>query len=200
MNLAASCAEAARISAQLRQRLHRRAARVLPEVVLTSGILLPDGDNSTPLRWLMPVRRPRRGWIGFHLAASTVSTLRNAPDALLERACQARAGLARDALPIRYRGWRGARLSELLLDDAAMQAALPVRSFDEAVYFSLSADRRALLALLPMTAVAVYRWRDDSSGEQADAGHQPQRQRRQQRSNPHCSQHVAGIMQAQDDS
>ncbi len=138
--------------------LHRRAARVLPEVVQTSGILLePEGPNELAAL-LFPLRRPAAGMLWFRLSRATMTALESEPTALLQHACRARQGLGRRMPPFEYRRWRQADIPAGWVD--ALAGRLKSRAGRLRVYFTTRLDGRAWLAILPELRLALYLWRD----------------------------------------
>ena len=91
------------------QTLHRRAARVLPEVVQTSGLLADTMERSQLAAMLFPLRHQSSGAIRFRLSMATVEAMRRQPMAYLQQSTCARAALGRQQKPFLYRCWRRAR-------------------------------------------------------------------------------------------
>lgn len=124
--------------------IHRRASRVLPEVLATSGVLLEDESPGGLAALLFPLRRRSSGAVAFHLSAQTLDALQEDPMRMLHDALQAREGLLRHAPPFTYRPWR----------------TVPMPGTGEAAYFTASDNGRASIAVIPSERIAVYLWRD----------------------------------------
>jgi len=124
--------------------VHRRACRVLPEVLSTSGVLLEDESPNGIAALLFPLRRESSGAVAFHLSNDTVAALRADPRNFLKTALEAREGLSRHGSRFAYRPWRSVRL----------------RQPGEAAYFTSRNDGRASLVVIPSERLAVYLWRD----------------------------------------
>ena len=124
--------------------VHKRACRVLPEVLATSGVLLEDESPDGLAALLFPLRRRSSGAVMFHLSAATVDALRADPWNFLEAALEAREGLSRHGSRSAYRPWRSVRMPEP----------------GEAAYFTSTNDGKASLVVIPSERLAVYLWRD----------------------------------------
>lgn len=145
------------------QTLHRRAARVLPEVIKTSGVLLEDAGQNELAAMLFPLRRKSTGAVLFRISAETIHAMRDQPLAYLKEAMRAREGLGRRCAPFAYKKWRSARIPaqwipEILLNrteeapdsgDGSLQA-----------FFTVKTDGKALLVLLPGARLLAYVWCD----------------------------------------
>lgn len=122
--------------------LHRRASRILPEVVQTSGVLVEDASERGLAALLLPLRRKPSGVVAFTLSEATLRDLRGDALGFLHAATRARAVPGRFAEPFDYRPWRA-----LELDGAT-------------AYFTSQRDGRAWIVLLPAERLAIYGWRD----------------------------------------
>ncbi len=122
--------------------VHRRASRVLPEVVRTSGVRIEDPSEHGLAALLLPLRRKPSGVVAFTLSEATMRDLHDDALGFLHAATRARAGLGRFAEPFDYRPWR-----ELELDCGM-------------AYFTSQRDDRAWIVLLPAERLAIYGWRD----------------------------------------
>ena len=125
------------------QQVHKRACRVLPEVLATSGVLLSDESPQSLSALLFPLRRRSSGALAFRLCAATANALAVDPLRFLSEALEARQGLGRHSPPLEYKPWRVARIP-----DAGD------------VYFTCSDDGRASILIVPTERLAVYLWRD----------------------------------------
>ena len=126
------------------QAVHKRACRVLPEVLTTSGVVLEDESPSGLAALLFPLRRRSSGSVAFHLSNDAVAALQADPSGFLNAALEAREGLSRRGSRSAYRPWRSVRMP-----DAA-----------EAAYFTSRVDGRASLVVIASERLAVYLWRD----------------------------------------
>ncbi len=124
--------------------VHKRASRVLPEALATSGVLLEDESPSGLAALLFPLRRKSSGAVAFHLSAETVDALRTDPWNFLEAALEAREKLSRHGARSAYRPWRSARMPDP----------------GEAAYFTSKNDGMASIVVIPSELIAVYLWRD----------------------------------------
>ncbi len=122
--------------------VHRRASRVLPEVVRTSGVRIGDPSERGLAALLLPLRRKPSGVVAFTLSEATMRDLQGDALGFLRSATRARAALGRFAEPFDYRPWRALELE-------CGQA-----------YFTAQRDDRAWIVLLPAERLAVYGWRD----------------------------------------
>ncbi len=122
--------------------VHRRASRVLPEVVRTSGVLVEDASECGLAALLLPLRRKPSGVVAFLLSEATMRDLQGDALAFLRSATRARAALGRFAKPFDYRPWRALGLE------------------CGAAYFTSRRDGRAWIVLLPAECLAIYGWRD----------------------------------------
>ena len=124
--------------------VHKRASRVLPGVLATSGVLLEDASPSGLAALLFPLRRKSSGAVAFHLSIGTADALRADPWNFLEAALEARGKLTRHGSRSAYRPWRSVRMPDPC----------------EAAYFTSRNDGRASLVVIPSERLAVYLWRD----------------------------------------
>ncbi len=137
--------------------VHRRAARVLPEVVQTSGVI---GDAIQPdqlAALLFPLRRKSSGAIRFRLSNATADALGSQPMQCLRQATQARAALGRRREPFRYRPWRMVRVPACWLE---LAGAGHVAHASVEAYFTTKTDGKALVVVIPSALLAVYFWKD----------------------------------------
>ncbi len=124
--------------------VHRRACRVLPEVLATSGVLLGDASQSGLAALRFPLRRKSSGSLAFQLSTQTLDALHLEPMRVLHEALQARQGLGRLATPLRYQPWRTVRIAG---------TASPV-------YCTISECGNASLVVIPSQGLAIYLWND----------------------------------------
>jgi hypothetical protein len=124
--------------------VHKRACRVLPEVLTTSGVLLEDESPRGLAALLFPLRRKSSGAVAFHLSAGTVDALRADPWNFLETALEAREKLSRHGSRSIYRPWRSVRMADP----------------GDAAYFTSRNDGMASIVVVPSERIAVYLWRD----------------------------------------
>lgn len=124
--------------------IHKRASRVLPEVLSTSGVLLEDESPRGLAALLFPLRRKSRGAVAFRLSIETVNALQADPWNFLEAALEAREKLSRHGSRSAYRPWRSVRMPNA----------------GEAAYFTSRDDGRASIVVIPSERLAVYLWRD----------------------------------------
>ena len=124
--------------------VHKRACRVLPEVLATSGVLLEDESPGGLAALLFPLRRKSNGAVTFHLSAETVDALRADPWNFLEAAIEAREKLSRHGARSAYRSWRSVRMPDP----------------GEAAYFTSRNDGKASIVVIPSERIAVSLWRD----------------------------------------
>ena len=122
--------------------VHRRASRVLPEVVRTSGVLVGDISECGLAALLLPLRRKSSGVVAFNLSKATLCELQADPLGFLQSATRARAALGRFAAPFDYRPWRALELE------------------GDRAYFTSQKDGRAWIVLLPAERQVIYGWRD----------------------------------------
>ena len=122
--------------------VHRRARRVLPEILATSGVALEDASEAGLAALLFPLRRPSSGTVAFRLCEASARELQADPDAFLRKALVAREPPGRFAAPTRYRPWR--RIS----------------ADSGSVYFTSRHDGRGLIVVVPAERMVVYLWRD----------------------------------------
>ncbi|MEP6907364.1 MAG: hypothetical protein ABI858_05195 [Pseudoxanthomonas sp.] len=141
------------------QTLHRRASRVLPEVVKTSGLFEHPMEQNQLAALLFPLRRKSSGSIRFRLSAGTVEAMKIRPMAYLQQATQARAALGRQQHPFVYRAWRMACLPRHWVESvAASPDSLQTSSVD--AYFTTKTDDKALVVIVPDKSIALYFWKD----------------------------------------
>ena len=124
--------------------VHKRARRVLPEVLATSGVLLEDESPRGLASLLFPLRRKTSGTVAFRLSIDTVAALQADPWNFLAAALEAREKLSRHGSRSAYRPWRSVRMPDP----------------GEAAYFTSRVDGRGSIVVIPSERVAVYLWRD----------------------------------------
>lgn len=124
--------------------IHKRACRVLPEVLVTSGLLLEDESPCGLAALLFPLRRRSSGAVAFHLSIETEQALRSDPWNLLKAALEAREKLSRHGSRSVYRRWRSVRMPDQ----------------DETAYFTSRSDGMASIVVIPSERIAVYLWSD----------------------------------------
>ncbi len=117
--------------------LHRRASRVLPAALQTSGLLLREATSARIARLLLPLGHVRRGSLRFVLAGATVERVARSPIACLQQARQ-----PRDPARPGYGPWQ------------AYGQGPGLR------YVSQRLDGHAALCLLPARRLLVYAWDD----------------------------------------
>ena len=126
--------------------VHKRACRVLPEVLATSGVLLEDESPCGLAALLFPLRRKSSGAVAFRLSAGAIDALKRDPMRMLRDALQAREGMGRHASPFTYRPWRTVRVPDS----------------GDAVYFTASDNGMASIVVIPAERLVVYLWNDDA--------------------------------------
>lgn len=124
------------------QIVHRRARRVLPEVIQTSGIALADDTQAGLAALLFPFRRPSSGMVAFRLCESSARELQANPATFLHDALVARESLGRFGSPAQYKRWRC--------------VAAPVGD----AWFTTRVDGRGVIVVIPDEARVIYLWRD----------------------------------------
>ncbi|MFT3762176.1 MAG: hypothetical protein QM761_06105 [Pseudoxanthomonas sp.] len=122
--------------------VHRRARRVLPEVLATSGVVLEEKSEAGLAALLFPLRRPSSGAVAFRLCEASARRLQADPMAFLRDARVAREASGRFGEPTRYREWR--------------RATLP----HGPAYFTARYDGRGMIVVVPAERMVVYLWRD----------------------------------------
>jgi hypothetical protein len=140
------------------QTLHRRAVRVLPEVIKTSGVLLETPEHSKLAAMLFPFRRRSNGAVLFRLSEEMLAAMSNDPLACLSEATRARGGIGLRGEPFVYRRWRIARIpgnwfAKASCGDENCERAL-------LAYFTTRIDGKASLVVIPDEKTAAYVWRD----------------------------------------
>ena len=139
--------------------LHKRATRVLPEVIQTSGVLLPDNGQSGMAALLFPLRRKSHGSLVFRLSAQSLARLSTDPEGYLIQATHARQGMGRHAKPFAYLPWRKAVLPPEWMERGKRNSR-KVNFSPVEVYFTTKTDGKALLVLIPVERLLVYVWSD----------------------------------------
>lgn len=145
------------------QTLHRRAARVLPEAIKTSGVLLETAEQSELAAMLFPLRRRSSGAVLFRISAAMAEAMENEPLVYLKGATQAREGLGRWGAPFVYKEWRRAWIPAYWISAIARNSAEESpHSTDGSVQacFTTKTDGKALLVVIPDKRIAAYVWRD----------------------------------------
>jgi hypothetical protein len=141
------------------QTLHRRAVRVLPEVIKTSGVLLETAEQSELAAMLFPFRRRSSGAVLFRLSEEMLAAMGDDPLAFLGAATRARDGIGPRKQPFVYSQWRAARLPGNWTSMGASRAdalhAKPLRA-----YFANRMDGKASLVVIPDERIVSYVWRD----------------------------------------
>ena len=141
------------------QTLHRRAARVLPEVIKTSGVLLEDAGQNELAAMLFPLRRKSTGAVLFRISSETIQAMGDQPLAYLKQAMRAREGIGRRRQPFAYRKWRMARIPAYWITASYSCPNSPAwKQLD--VYFTTKTDGKALLLAVPEENLVAYLWRD----------------------------------------
>jgi hypothetical protein len=136
--------------------LHRRACKVLPEVLQTSGVVQESEEPSALAALLFPLRRKSSGSLRFRLSAAVIEAMAAQPLAYLDQALRARQGLGRRQAPFLYRRWRKASIPDMNIADARKSA----RPESGVVYFTSKSDGKALLLVVPDLRMALYIWND----------------------------------------
>jgi len=132
--------------------LHRRAARLLPEVIKTSGIVLDDEGQRQLASMLFSMRRRSSGTVAFRISGQTIAAMGDDPLSYLRKARWARAGRDGCGNPVGYRPWHYAVLPvREALGDAP--ASMPV-------FFSSKDDGKGWVIVVPAERLAIYAWCD----------------------------------------
>ena len=145
------------------QTLHRRAVRVLPEVIKTSGVLLEDAGQNELAAMLFPLRRRSNGAVLFRISAEMAEAMGSDPLVYLKEATRAREGLGRGRAPFVYREWRSAWLPAHWISTLSRKHAEASPHFADGpvqAFFTTKTDGKALLVVIPDRRVAAYAWRD----------------------------------------
>ena len=149
------------------QTLHRRAARVLPEVIKTSGVLLEDAGQNELAAMLFPLRRKSSGAVLFRISAETIRAMGDQPLSYLKEAMRAREGLGRRCAPFAYKKWRSARIPARWMSTISLDRVEEAPDSGDGslqVFFTVKTDGRALLVLLPGARLLAYVWCDQMHG------------------------------------
>jgi hypothetical protein len=145
--------------------LHRRASKVLPEVIQTSGVVQAAHDPHALAALLFPLRRKSSGSLRFQLSSATLKAMATDPLTYLEQATQARQGLGRRQAPFTYRHWRKALIPGMAISHTGNERKCTGSCV---VYFTSKSDGKALLLVIPDLRLAVYLWNDhDAAGHDA---------------------------------
>ena len=145
------------------QILHRRAARVLPEAIKTSGVLLETVEHSELSAMLFPLRRRSSGAVLFRISTEMAEAMGNEPLVYLKEATRAREGLGRDCAPFAYKEWRRAWIPAHWISAIARNSGEESpHSMDGSVQacFTTRTDGKALLVVIPDRSIAAYVWSD----------------------------------------
>ena len=141
--------------------LHRMAARVLPEVIKTSGVLLEDVEQNELAAMLFPLRRKSTGAVLFRISEETLKAMGDQT-----------AGLSQGGDTGQGRPWSSKRSVSCIENGATAQipaqlerAMMPESHLDRRipsvrVYFTTKTDGKAIVVVVPDACVAAYVWRD----------------------------------------
>lgn len=140
------------------QTLHRRAVRVLPEVIKTSGVLLETAEHSELAAMLFPFRRRSNGAVLFRLSEEMLAAMGDDPLSVLSDATRARGGIGPRGEPFVYRQWRTARIPGNWIAKAGCGDEIRERAL--LAYFTTRTDGKASLVVIPDERTAAYVWRD----------------------------------------
>jgi len=132
--------------------LHRRAARILPEVIKTSGIVLDDDGQRQLASMLFSMRRRSSGSMAFRISGRTIAAMGDDPLSYLRKARWARAGLEGCIDPVGYRPWHSASLP-VREPTVGTAASMPV-------FFSSKDDGKGWVIVVPAERLAIYAWCD----------------------------------------
>lgn len=139
--------------------LHKRATRVLPEVIQTSGVVIPDRGESGIAALVFPLRRRSSGSLMFRISIQSLASLSSNPGGFFMQATHAREGIGRRAAPFAYKAWRKIVLPSIGVDVDKRHAAKEDAQGTE-VYFTTKTDGKALLVLVPADRMLLYIWND----------------------------------------
>lgn len=145
------------------QTLHRRAVRVLPGVIKTSGVLLETAEQNELAALLFPLRRRSSGAVLFRISAEMAEAMGNEPLVYLKEATRAREGLGRQDAPFAYKEWRRAWIPAHWIPTVSRSHTEESRhSIDGSVQacFTTKTDDKALLVVVPDKRIAAYVWHD----------------------------------------
>lgn len=140
--------------------IHRRAQRVLPAGIETSG-LLHFGTSPGQVEGVLlgsVFDCDTQGVVVLRLASQTAVAIQRQGLAFFEQAHVARAGLQQD-VPAHYGQWQQVVLegNEGISKQEAFSRDVAT-DWNGAAYFAGSLDRRAWLAVLPVERLVVYGW------------------------------------------
>lgn len=136
--------------------LHRRAVRVLPQVLQTSGVLPEETRQEQIAALLFPLRRRSSGAVMFRLSRQTAEAMGEQPLAYLRDATQARQGLGRLRLPFVYRPWKSACIPASVFAGPRRRAETGALQ----VFYTRKVDGKAWMVVVPEERWVVYAWRD----------------------------------------
>ena len=140
--------------------IHRRAQRLLPAQIQTSG-LLHFGTSPGQVEGVLlgsVFDCDTQGVIVLRLAGQTAVAIQRQGLAFFEQAHVARAGLQR-ALPAHYGQWQRVVLEGVRGHPAEQGVPRDAGTdWNGSAYFAGSRDRRAWLAVLPVERLVVYGW------------------------------------------
>lgn len=137
------------------QTLHRRAARVLPAVIGTSGVIPEPTREEDLAALLFPLRRKSSGTVMFRLSYETRQAMGDKPLAYLRNATRAREGLGRSRPPFAYGPWKSASIPLPGPGQMASGAVAPLR-----VFFTRKTDGKAWMVVVPAEGWLLYAWHD----------------------------------------
>jgi hypothetical protein len=143
--------------------LHRRAARILPEVIKTSGVLMEDAGENELAAMLFPLRRKSSGAVLFRLSTETITAMGASPLLYLKEAVRARQGRDRRGTPFAYKEWKNARIPAWLVPSILprlMPQSLEADAETLQACFTVKTDGKALLVVIPGEQIAMYVWSD----------------------------------------
>ena len=139
-------------------RLHHRAARVLPEVIKTSGVLIEENGQRELAAMLFALRRKSNGAMLYRLSPATVEAMAHSPLEYLAGATRSRQSFPCQE-PLEYHPWRAARIPKRWIQrawqDCAGSACASVLAC-----FTTSKHNNAVVIVVPEARLVAYLWRD----------------------------------------
>ena len=139
-------------------RLHHRAARVLPEVIKTSGVLIEENGQRELAAMLFALRRKSSGAMLYRLSPATVEAMAHSPLEYLAGATRSRQTFPGDGY-LEYHPWRATRIWKkwlpLVSQGGADSAVAPAMA-----YFTTAKQGYAVIVVVPDACLAAYLWRD----------------------------------------